>query len=311
MGIFTKKDTNTITGEDKFKGWGNTKEKVFESEAQKGAVTSAVGGDLKGKDFREFKRDVHKQKRLNRRALRKAERKGIDPSEVQMRGGEYKELTRREQDIEQYFKDVRKERTENVAEIALTAAAVAGTGGAILGAGGAGTVGAGATTAATGGATGGAVGGSTTAIAGTGSGGMGSIAGINASLAPGALTGTTAATGATGATTAATAGTTAATTGIKTGLKQAGKKAAMGAIDNAMSGGAQGGFQPDPRVAQMQQQMAMMQQQMNAVQTPQFNFGQTPGFQVPNYQPQQPFTMPPPIAQPSYTAASVYDPFLM
>jgi hypothetical protein len=105
---------------------------------------------------------------------------------------------------------------------------------------------------------------------------------------------------------------------VKAGLKQAGKQAikdvgkdiAQGAIDNAMSGGAQGGFQPDPRVAQMQQQMAMMQQQMNAVQAPQFNFGQTPGFQVPNYQPQQPFTMPPPVAQPSYTAASVYDPFL-
>lgn len=308
MGIFTKKDTNTLTGEDKFKGWGNTKEKVFESEGQKGAVTRAAGGDLKGKDFRKFKRDVHKQKRLNRRALRKAERKGIDPSEVQMKGGSYKELSRREEDIEQYFKDVRKERTENVAEIALTAAAVAGTGGAILGAGGAGAGTTAAATTASGGVGGGSAIGGTATIAGTGSGGMGSIAGINASLAPGALTGTTAATG---ATTAATAGTTAATTGIKAGLKQAGKKAAMGAIDNAMSGGAQGGFQPDPRVAQMQQQMAMMQQQMNAVQTPQFNFGQTPGFQVPNYQPQQPFTMPPPIAQPSYTAASVYDPFLM
>ena len=80
MGIFTKKDTNTITGEDKFKGWGNTKEKVFESEKQKGAVTAAAGGDLKGKDFREFKRDVHKQKRLNRRALRRAERGSIDQS---------------------------------------------------------------------------------------------------------------------------------------------------------------------------------------------------------------------------------------
>ena len=310
MGIFTKKDTNTITGENKYKGWGNTKNKVFESEAQQGAVTAAAGGDLKGKDFRELKRDVHKQKRLNRRALRRAERKGIDPSEVQMKRGQYKELSRREQDIEQYFKDVRKERVENTAEIALTVAAVAATGGAILGAGGAGAGTTGVATASGGVGGGSAIGGGG-AIAGTGSGGMGSIAGINASLTPGALTGTTAATtGATAGTTAATAGTTAATTGVKAGLKQAGKKAAMGAIDNAMSGGAQGGFQPDPRVAQMQQQMAMMQQQMNAVQAPQFNFGQTPGFQVPNYQPQQPFTMPPPIAQPSYTAASVYDPFL-
>ena len=286
MGIFTKKDTNTLSGEDKFKGWGNTKEKVFESEKQQGAVTSAAGGDLKGKDFREYKRDVHKQKRLNRRALRKAERKGIDPSEVQMKGGEYKELSRREQDIEQYFKDVRKERMENTAEIAAVAAGVAVTGGAILGAGG-GT----ATTAAVPAASGTVGGGSAT-------GGL--LTALNA------VPTTTAGAG----TVASSAGTTVATTGIKSGLKQAGKKAATGAIDNAMSGGAQGGFQPDPRVAQMQQQMAMMQQQMNAAQTPQFNFGQTPGFQVPGYQPQQPFTMPPPIAQPSYTAASVYDPFL-
>jgi len=318
MGIFTKKDTNTISGEDKFKGWGNTKEKVFESEKQKGAVTAAAGGDLKGKDFREFKRDVHKQKRLNRRALRKAERKGIDPSEVQMKRGEYKELTRREEDIEQYFKDVRKERMENTAEIVGVVAGAALTGGAILGAGG-GAGAAGAWTAAATGGTGAATGASTgvlTATSGSGMAGVsaGAGSGILGAGAPGVVAsgGATGAAGAAGAGTAAagTAGTTAATTGIKAGLKQAGKKAAMGAIDNAMSGGAQGGFQPDPRVAQMQQQMAMMQQQMNAVQTPQFNFGQTPGFQVPAYQPQQPFTMPPPIAQPSYTAASVYDPFL-
>tara|TARA_R100001510_G_C7654174_1_gene212792 strand:+ start:2163 stop:3038 length:876 start_codon:yes stop_codon:yes gene_type:complete len=291
MGIFTKKDTNTLTGEDKFKGMGNTKTKVFESERQKGAVTSAAGGDLKGKDFRELKRDVHKQKRLNRRALRKAKRKGIDPSEVQMKRGSYKELSRREQDIEQYFKDVRKERVENTAEIALIATGAVLTGGAILGAG------AGGGGAATAGAAAGA------------GGGTSATSGLLTALNAVPVAGTTAGTAGTAA--ATTAGTTAATTGIKAGLKEAGKQAiknvgkdiAQGAIDNATSGGAQGGFQPDPRVAQMEQQLAMMQNQMN--------FMQEGAFQVPDYQPQQPFTMPPPIAQPSYTAASVYDPFLM
>jgi len=297
MGIFTKKDTNTISGEDKFKGWGNTKEKVFESEAQKGAVTSAAGGDLKGEDFRQLKRDVHKQKRLNRRALRKAERKGIDPSQVEMRGGEYKELTRREEDIEQYFKDVRKERSENTAEIVGVLAGAALTGGAILGAGGGGAATAGATTAVAPTRVG-------TGITATGGSGLGGVAATQAALTPAALTGTTAATtGATGATTAAaTTGTTAATTGVKAGLKQFGKKAATGAIENAMSNGAQGGFQPDPRTAQLEQQLAMMQNQMN--------FMQQPTFQVPAYQTPQPYTMPPPMVQPSYTAADVYDPFL-
>ncbi len=303
MGIFTKKDTNTLTGEDKFKGWGRTKTKVFEDVRQQGAVTEAAGGDLKGKDFRELKRDVHKQKRLNRRALRKAKRKGIDPSEVKMRGGEYKELTRREQDIEQYFKDVRKERAENTAEIIGVAAAVAATGGAVLGAGGAGAGTTAGVTATKGVATGSAIG------SGTGAGsGMGGVFATQQALTPAALTGTTAATtGTAGATTAATtAGTGAATTGFKAGLKSFGKKAATGAIENAMSGGGQGGaqgsFPPDPRVAQLEEQLAMMQSQMSLM--------QQPTFQVPDYQPQQPYTMPPPMVQPSYTAASVYDPFL-
>lgn len=154
MGVFTKKDTNTISGENKYKGWGNTKTKVFEDERQKAAVMGAVGGDLKGKDFRQYKRDVHQQKRLNRRALRRAERQGIDPSKVEMRKGEYKELGRKEQDIEQYFKDVRKERVENTGEIA---AVVAGT---VLTAGALGAFApAAVTTTATGTATGTAVGG--------------------------------------------------------------------------------------------------------------------------------------------------------
>ena len=324
MGIFTKKDTNTVTGEDKFKGWGNTKTKVFEPGRQQGAVTAAAGGDLKGKDFRELKRDVHKQKRLNRRALRKAKRKGIDPSEVKMRGGSYKELTRREQDIEQYFKAVRKERTENAAEIALTVAAVAATGGAAMGAfapAGATAAGAGAAGAGAAGAGAGAAGVGTGLGATAGSGMAGISAGAGSGIlgagAPGVIASGGAAgagaagAGAAGTAAATTAGTTAATTGIKAGLKQAGKQAlknvgkdiAQGAIDNVTSGGAQGGFQPDPRVAQMEQQLAMMQNQMN--------FMQESAFQVPDYQPQQPFTMPPPMAQPSYTAASVYDPFLM
>lgn len=134
MGIFRKKDTDTISGEDKYKGWGNSKEKVFETEAQRRAVEGMAGGDLKGKDFRALKRSVHKQKRLNRRALRRAERRGIDPSQVRMKGGQYKELGRREQAVEDYFKDLRKERVENTAEIAAIAAGTIATAGA-LGAG--------------------------------------------------------------------------------------------------------------------------------------------------------------------------------
>ena len=274
MGIFTKKDTNTISGEDKYKGWGNSKEKVFETEAQKRAVEGMAGGDLKGKDFRKFKRSVHKQKRLNRRALRRAERKGIDPSQVEMRGGEYKELGRREQAVEDYFKDLRKERVENTAEIVGTVAltvATAGLGTAAVQAGG---LGAAVSSA----------GGVGSAI-GSGLGTIGSAVGAKAS----------------------TLGTKAlAKAGGKEGIKQFGKKAAKSAIkqvaSNALnSGGAQGAVNSNPVNLPPQQGTPdymseyMMQQQQ---------------FSMPQQYDQQPvYTMPESMMTPSYTAAQVYDQF--
>ena len=274
MGIFTKKDTNTISGEDKYKGWGNSKEKVFETEAQKRAVEGMAGGDLKGKDFRKFKRSVHKQKRLNRRALRRAERKGIDPSQVEMRGGEYKELGRREQAVEDYFKDLRKERVENTAEIVGTVAltvATAGLGTAAVQAGG---LGAAVSSA----------GGVGSAI-GSGLGTIGSAVGAKAS----------------------TLGTKAlAKAGGKEGVKQFGKKAAKSAIkqvaSNALnSGGAQGAVNSNPVNLPPQQGTPdymneyMMQQQQ---------------FSMPQQYDQQPvYTMPDSMMTPSYTASQVYDPF--
>lgn len=287
MGIFTKKDTNTISGEDKYKGWGNSKEKVFETEAQKRAVEGMAGGDLKGKDFRKFKRSVHKQKRLNRRALRRAERKGIDPSQVKMRGGEYKELGRREQAVEDYFKDLRKERVENTAEITAVVAGTILTAGA-LGAFAPAAAGAGAATGAGGAA---AAGGAT--AAGAGAAGAGTAAATTAAT----TAGTTAAT---------SAGTTAATTGFKAAAKQFGKKAAQGAIkkvaSNALSsGGAQGAVNSNPVNLPPQQgtpdymSQYMMQQQQ---------------FSMPPQYDQQPvYTMPESLTTPSYTAAQVYDPF--
>lgn len=226
MGIFTKKDTNTISGENKYKGWGNTKTKVFETEKQQQAVMAGAGGDLKGKDFRQYKRDVHQQKRLNRRALRRAERQGIDPSQVQMRKGEYKELNRREQDVEQYFKDVRKERLENTGEIALVIAATVGTAGA-LGAF------APATTVA---------GGGTATAAGSTSATSALLSGLNSVPVAGS------------------AATTAATTAAPEVGKQVFKQALKSGANALANQGTQGAIQPDPRLAQLEAQMQQLQQ---------------------------------------------------
>ena len=295
MGIFTKKDTNTISGDNKYKGWGNTKTKVFEDERQKAAVMGAVGGDLKGKDFRQYKRDVHQQKRLNRRALRRADRQGIDPSKVEMRKGEYKELNRREQDIEQYFKDVRKERLENTGEIAAVVAGTVLTAGALGAFAPATAVSGGAT--ATGTAVGGGVG---TGISGgaTGSGIAGVAAGPGAALTPAAL-------GAPVATTAAT--TTATTAGQTVGqqlLQKAGEqviKQGVNAGVNALTNqGAQGAVDNQDaqaqQIAQLQQQLARMQ----AIQS-------QPVPQAPVTQP--PYQLPGQVAVPNYTAGDIYNPF--
>lgn len=223
MGIFTKKDTNTISGENKYKGWGNTKTKVFEDERQREAVMAGAGGDLSGKDFRQYKRDVHQQKRLNRRALRRAERQGIDPSEVQMRKGEYKELTRREQDVQQYFQDVRKERLENTGEIALTVAALAATGGLAASA-----LAPTATTTAT-----------TTAAA----------------------TGGTSVLGTSAATTTATEGGRQIFKGLgRRAARKVAESAVDKGVDALVNQGAQGAMQPDPRLAQLEAQVQQLQQ---------------------------------------------------
>lgn len=270
MGIFTKKDTNTISGENKYKGWGGTKTKVFEDERQKAAVMEAAGGDLKGKDFRQYKRDVHQQKRLNRRALRRAERQGIDPSQVQMRAGEFKELDRREQDIEQYFKDVRKERVENAAEMALVIAATAGTAGA-LGAFAPAAVG--STTAATGAAT-----------------GTSATSGLLTALG----TGTTASTAGTAA--AQTLGQKAAEQAVKSGVQAA---VNLGA-DAVKSGGAQGAMDTNDaqaqQIAQLQQQIARMQA-IQAQPVP-------PQLVTPS-----PYQLPDEQVVPGFTAGDMYNPF--
>lgn len=277
MGIFTKKDTNTITGENKYKGWGNSKEKIFETETQKGVVEAYAGGDLKGKDFREQKKAINQQRRINERALRKAERKGIDPSQVDMRKGEYKDLSRRDLMQQQYYQDLGKERRENAGEIALTAAAIAATGGLLApallpGAGAAGAAGATATGTAVGTTTGGAI--------GTTTGGAGLGEGLRQLFKAGA----------------------------KKAAKKAGEELLNKGIDagvNALTqGGAQGAMQTDPRLAQLEQQVAQMQ--AGPMMMPQQPF---PGYNQQIQQP-QPYQIPPMQPQPSYTAGQVYDPFL-
>ena len=278
MGIFTKKDTNTISGENKYKGWGGTKTKVFEDERQKAAVMEAAGGDLSGKDFRQYKRDVHQQKRLNRRALRRAERQGIDPSQVQMRKGEFKELDRREQDIEQYFKDVRKERAENAAEIAAVTAAVIATGGLAAGAL----------------APGAAAGGATAAGAGTAAGATAAGTSATSGLLTALGTGTTASTAGTAA--AQTLGQKAAEQAVKSGVQAA---VNLGA-DAVKSGGAQGALETrDPQaqqIAQLQQQIARLQA-IQAQPVP-------PQLVTPS-----PYQLPDEQVVPVFTAGDMYNPF--
>ena len=278
MGVFTKKDTNTISGKNKYKGWGNTKTKVFEDERQKAAVMGAVGGDLKGKDFRQYKRDVHQQKRLNRRALRRAERLGIDPSEVEMKKGAYKELDRREQDIEQYFKDVRKERLENTGEIA---AVVAGT---VLTAG---ALGAFAPAAAASGAAGGAAAGGTAAAGGATAAGAGTAAGATAATA-GTTAGVTAGATTVGQQLLQKAGEEVIKQGVNAGVNALTNQGTQGAVDNQDTQAQQ--------IAQLQQQIARMQaiQSQPVPQAPQVT---------------TPYQLPGMTAVPSYSAGDIYNPF--
>ena len=242
MGIFTKKEENR-EGENKYKGWGNVKEKMFDSDLQEYAVTQQAGGDLKGKDFRQLKRSVNKQRRMNEKALRKAKRKGGDAEDYG-----FKKLNRKEQMTQDYFEDLGKERRENIAEGILVAAAVVGTAG----------------------------------------------------LAAPALTGGGGTTVATGATKQALI------QGGKKLAKQAVKKAVVSGVQNAISGGqgggqsgTQGALPPDPRTAQLEQQIAQLQAGPLGY-APQASQAPPP----PSYQ------FPVAAATPSYTAGQVYDPFL-
>lgn len=274
MGIFTKKEENR-EGENKYKGWGNAKEKMFDSDLQEYAVTQQAGGDLKGKDFRQLKRSVNKQRRMNERALRKAKRKGGDAEDYG-----FKQLNRKEQMTQDYFEDLGKERRENIGEAALIAAAVVATAGLaapVLGVGG----GAAAATGAAG---------------ATGAGAAGATAATGA-----------AATGATASGVAATsAGTTAAIEAGKQIAKKAAKKAVVSGVTSALSGGqsagqsgTQGALPPDPRLAQLEQQIAQLQAGP---------FGFTP--QASQAPPPPSYQFPMAGATPSYTAGQVYDPFL-
>ena len=112
------------------------------NERDREAAAELAGGDLEGKDFRQYKRAQNKQDRINRRAKRKAGRRGD-----QIRDGYegYKQYSAQEQNADRYFDELGKKRTRNIAIGAAVAAgtvATAGALGAFAGAGAAGTGGA-------------------------------------------------------------------------------------------------------------------------------------------------------------------------
>ena len=112
------------------------------NERDREAAAELAGGDLEGKDFRKYKRAQNKQDRVNRRAKRKADRRGD-----QIRDGYegYKQYSAQEQNADRYFDELGKKRTRNIAAGAALAAgtvATAGALGAFAGAGAAGTGGA-------------------------------------------------------------------------------------------------------------------------------------------------------------------------
>jgi len=120
------------------------------NERDREAAAELAGGDLEGKDFRQYKSAQNKQDRINRRAKRKAKRRGdqiIDGYEG------YKQLTAQEQNADRYFDELGKKRTRNIAAGAALAAgtvATAGALGAFAGAGAAGAGGAGGATTVSG-----------------------------------------------------------------------------------------------------------------------------------------------------------------
>jgi hypothetical protein len=90
------------------------------SEREREAAAAIAGGDLEGADFRAAKRDINRQRRTNRRALRRAERKGGDAADYG-----YEAFTSQEKAANEYFKDLHKGRTARIAGgTALAAGAV-------------------------------------------------------------------------------------------------------------------------------------------------------------------------------------------
>jgi hypothetical protein len=156
------------------------------SDASRGAATELAGGDLKGKDFRESKRALNKQDRVNNRAERKASRRGDQITD----GYEgYKGFSTKEHQADRYFDELSKKRTRNI---------VAGTAAAAL----------------TGGAALGAIGAAAAAVPVVGAGAAGGTAAAVTGATTAAVAGTTAAT-TVGTTAAVGAGTTAAVEGAK------------------------------------------------------------------------------------------------
>ena len=166
------------------------KDKVL-NEYNQDALLRATGGQMKGAGFRKAKRSANKQTRVNKRARRKASRKG-----EQVKGGMYgyKAAEAESQKVSSYFDDLKTKRKQNATKAAIVAAGVAVTGGALATAASVAAAGTTATTAA---------GGAAAATTGTAA-----TAGTAAAAGGAAAAGTTAAT-----TAAVAGGTTAATTG--------------------------------------------------------------------------------------------------
>ena len=164
------------------------KDKVL-NKYNEDALLRATGGQMKGRGFRKAKRAANKQTRVNKRAQRKASRKG-----EQIKGGMYgyKAAEAESQKVGSYFDDLKTKRKQNATKAAIVAAGVAVTGGALATAASVAAAGTTATTAA---------GGAAAATTGT-------AATAGTAAAAGGAAGTTAAT-----TAAVAGGTTAATTG--------------------------------------------------------------------------------------------------
>lgn len=95
------------------------------SESEREAAAAIAGGDLKGSDFREAKRGINRQRRQNRRAMRKAKRFGaVDPTTGKLDAARfgYEEFTDQEKAANEYFKDLHKGRTARIAGGAALAA---------------------------------------------------------------------------------------------------------------------------------------------------------------------------------------------